>query len=137
MAKSIINFAILEPKDFVLLCADVLEAEGFKDVKVTEGSGDWKIDITADEFLESQAGDYEILHFMVQCKHYAKSGRNIRLFKEILMNYRYAYPRLSAAKALGKIDNPEALQALTEGLSDSSTIVVRQISKIIARARST
>jgi hypothetical protein len=60
------------------LCADVLEAEGFKDVKVTEGTGDWKMDIVADELLVSQAGDYEILHFMVQCKHYVRSGKNVR-----------------------------------------------------------
>lgn len=76
---STINYQILSPKDFVLLCADVLDAEGFEEVRVLEGPGDWKEDVHADEIIRSQSGVYEILHFRVQCKHYAKSGDNVSL----------------------------------------------------------
>ncbi len=77
MVASIVNYTLLSPKDFVLLCADIMEAEGFKEVRVLEGPGDWKEDISADEIIFSQSGVYEVLHFKVQCKHYAKSGNKV------------------------------------------------------------
>jgi hypothetical protein len=74
-----IDYPILTPKEFVFLCADVLDAEGFEEVRVIEGPGDWKEDVHADEVIHSQSGVYEILHFRVQCKHYAKSGDKVKL----------------------------------------------------------
>ena len=74
-----IDYKILTPKDFVLRCADVIDAEGFEEVRVLEGPGDWKEDVHADEIIHSQSGVYEVLHFKVQCKHYANSGNPVSL----------------------------------------------------------
>ncbi|MBD5491446.1 MAG: restriction endonuclease [Lachnospiraceae bacterium] len=51
----------LEGHDFELFCAELLEKQGFLDVEVTRGSGDFGIDILAEK---------DGITYAIQCKRY-------------------------------------------------------------------
>ncbi len=52
----------LEGHDFEFFCADLLRAQGFIDVEVTRGSGDFGVDILAEK---------DGVTYAVQCKRYS------------------------------------------------------------------
>ncbi|MDE6406057.1 MAG: restriction endonuclease [Lachnospiraceae bacterium] len=52
----------LEGHDFEFFCADLLKAQGFIDVEVTRGSGDFGVDILAEK---------DGITYAVQCKRYS------------------------------------------------------------------
>lgn len=51
----------MEGRDFEFFCADLLEKQGFMDVEVTRGSGDFGVDILAEK---------DGVTYAVQCKRY-------------------------------------------------------------------
>ena len=68
---------VKDPKIFERLCADLLSAEGFQidSEPYVDRSG---TDILAVEEFRSHASEQTIrVHWRVQCKHYARSGRNL------------------------------------------------------------
>lgn len=73
-----IDFGQLTWEQFEKLCVDLLEAEGFMNVMASGGAGgDQGRDISAEELITSRTGKQWILQWMVQCKHYAASGRSV------------------------------------------------------------
>ncbi len=62
--KTAKNIDSLSGREFEFLCASVLRENGFSNVKVTPGSGDYGVDIIAEK-----GG----LSYAIQCKHYSKN----------------------------------------------------------------
>jgi hypothetical protein len=62
--KSATNIDSVSGREFEFLCASILRENGFSNVRVTQGSGDYGIDILAEK-----GG----LLYGIQCKHYAGS----------------------------------------------------------------
>lgn len=97
----------MEGYSFEYACADILSANGFKNVKVTKGSGDFGVDI-----LASKNG----IKYAVQCKRYSHKLNNApiqeviggltyyRCQKGIVMTNNYF---TEPAKVLAKINNVE------------------------------
>ncbi|MBE5932942.1 MAG: restriction endonuclease [Lachnospiraceae bacterium] len=56
------NFDIMEGHDFEYFCADILRKNGFTNVQVTQGSGDYGIDILAKK---------DDIKYAIQCKCYS------------------------------------------------------------------
>ena len=76
--RTLIDFSRLKDwKQFQDLCADLLEAEGFKNVHSAGTGPDFGRDLWAEEELEFSAGLSETIKWIVQCKHYAGSGRAV------------------------------------------------------------
>ena len=73
-----IDFTQLNWEQFEQLCVDLLEAEGFTNVVPSGGwGGDQGRDIAAQESITSRTGKQWTVQWMVQCKHYAVSGRSV------------------------------------------------------------
>ena len=73
-----IDFAQIDPEEFELLCEDLLQAMGFSiDAKVSRGP-DLGKDIIASQTTTDRAGFSETHRYLIECKHYAKSGRSVR-----------------------------------------------------------
>jgi formylglycine-generating enzyme required for sulfatase activity len=65
-------------EEFELLCEDLLRAMGFAiEAKVARGS-DLGKDIIATRTLTDLVGFSEVHRYLVECKHYAKSGKSVR-----------------------------------------------------------
>ena len=62
--KTTTNIDSLSGRDFEFLCASVLRANGFSNVRVTPGSGDFGVDVLAEKGGRK---------YGIQCKHYSKS----------------------------------------------------------------
>lgn len=90
--------------DFEYYCADLLEADGFTDVQVTRGSGDYGIDILAEK---------DGVTYAIQCKRYAGlvgvkavqeayAGRDYydRMVGAVLTNQYFTSPAVEAATKL-------------------------------------
>jgi hypothetical protein len=74
-----LGFERLNWKEFESLCVELLKAEGFANVKKL-GRGATGGDLVADEPLPpSPSGRQEVVHWLVQCKHYAGSGKSVSL----------------------------------------------------------
>jgi formylglycine-generating enzyme required for sulfatase activity len=73
-----IDFTLIDAEEFELLCEDLLQAMGFSiEAKVARGP-DLGKDIIASYRTADRAGFSEIHHYLIECKHYAKSGRSVR-----------------------------------------------------------
>ena len=97
-------FEDMEGHEFEYFCADLLEQNGFIDVEVTRGSGDYGIDILAEK---------EGVTYAVQCKCYtapvgvkavqeAYAGRDYygRMVGAGMTNQYFTAPAVEAAKKL-------------------------------------
>jgi len=73
-----IDFTQIDPEEFELLCEDLLQAMGFSvEAKVARGS-DLGRDIIAAQTVTDRAGFAETHRYLVECKHYAKSGKSVQ-----------------------------------------------------------
>lgn len=94
----------LEGRDFEFFCADLLRGQGFIDVEVTRGSGDFGVDILAEK---------DGVTYAVQCKRYnAPVGVEAvlrtyggqayyeRMVGAVMTNQYFTSPAVEAAKKL-------------------------------------
>lgn len=94
----------MEGHDFEYYCADILRANGFLDVEVTKGSGDFGADILAEK---------DGVTYAVQCKCYDKpigvkavqeiyAGRDFydRMVGVVMTNQYFTQPAVELAKKL-------------------------------------
>jgi restriction system protein len=94
----------LEGHDFEYYCADILRANGFLDVEVTKGSGDFGADILAEK---------DGITYAVQCKCYDKpigvkavqevyAGRDFydRMVGVVMTNQYFTQPAVELARKL-------------------------------------
>lgn len=94
----------LEGHDFEYFCADLLEQNGFIDVEVTKGSGDYGVDVLAEK---------DGVTYAVQCKRYdgpvgvkavqeAYAGRDYydRMVGAVMTNQYFTEPAVAAARKL-------------------------------------
>ena len=94
----------LEGHDFEFFCADLLRAQGFIDVEVTRGSGDFGVDILAEK---------DGVTYAVQCKRYSGpvgveavlrtyGGQAYyeRMVGAVMTNQYFTSPAVEAAKKL-------------------------------------
>ena len=94
----------LEGHDFEYFCADLLEQNGFIDVEVTRGSGDYGVDVLAEK---------DGVTYAVQCKRYdgpvgvkavqeAYAGRDYydRMVGAVMTNQYFTEPAVAAARKL-------------------------------------
>lgn len=94
----------MDGHDFEFFCADLLERNGFIDVEVTKGSGDYGVDVLAEK---------EGVTYAIQCKRYdapvgvkavqeAYAGRDYydRMVGAVMTNQYFTQPAVSAAKKL-------------------------------------
>lgn len=94
----------MEGHDFEYFCAELLEDNGFVDVEVTRGSGDYGVDILAEK---------DGVTYAVQCKRYTSpvgvqavqqvyAGRDYydRMVGAIMTNQYFTAPAVEAAKKL-------------------------------------
>jgi hypothetical protein len=73
-----VDFTQIDPEEFELLCEDLLQAMGFAvEAKVARGP-DLGKDIIATETVTSRAGFSETHRYLVECKHYARSGKSVQ-----------------------------------------------------------
>lgn len=97
-------FGDMEGHEFEYFCADLLEKNGFVDVEVTRGSGDYGIDILAEK---------EGVTYAIQCKRYtapvgvkavqeAYAGRDYydRMVGAVMTNQYFTAPAVEAAGKL-------------------------------------
>lgn len=94
----------LDGHDFEFFCADLLRAQGFIDVEVTRGSGDFGVDILAEK---------DGVTYAIQCKCYtapvgvkavqeAYAGRDYydRMVGVVITNHYFTQPAVEAARKL-------------------------------------
>ena len=94
----------MEGHEFEYFCADLLEKQGFVDVEVTRGSGDFGVDILAEK---------EGVTYAVQCKRYngpvgvdavlrTYAGRDYydRMVGVVMTNQHFTAPAVAAAEKL-------------------------------------
>lgn len=94
----------MDGHDFEFFCADLLERNGFDDVEVTRGSGDFGVDVLAEK---------DGVTYAVQCKRYdnpvgvkavqeAYAGRDYydRMVGAVMTNQYFTDPAVKAAKRL-------------------------------------
>lgn len=94
----------MEGHDFEYFCAELLEQNGFIDVEVTKGSGDYGVDVLAEK---------DGVTYAVQCKRYdgpvgvkavqeAYAGRDYydRMVGAVMTNQYFTEPAVSAARKL-------------------------------------
>ena len=98
------DFDLMEGHDFEYYCAELLRKNGFQEVEVTRGSGDYGIDILAEK---------EGVTYAIQCKCYtspvgvkavqeAYAGRDYydRMVGAVLTNQYFTQPAVDAARKL-------------------------------------
>jgi formylglycine-generating enzyme required for sulfatase activity len=74
----LIDFTQIDAEEFELLCEDLLQAMGFSiEAKPARGP-DLGKDIIAAQVVNDRAGFSETHRYLVECKHYAKSGTSVR-----------------------------------------------------------
>lgn len=91
-------------RDFEFFCADLLEENGFLEVEVTKGSGDYGVDVLAEK---------DGVTYAIQCKRYdapvgvkavqeACAGREYydRMVGAVMTNQYFTQPAVEAAKKL-------------------------------------
>lgn len=91
-------------RDFEFFCADLLEQNGFYEVEVTKGSGDYGVDVLAEK---------DGVTYAVQCKRYdfpvgikavqeACAGREYydRMVGAVMTNQYFTQPAMDAARKL-------------------------------------
>lgn len=94
----------MEGHEFERYCAELLEANGFQEVEVTKGSGDYGVDILAEK---------DGVTYAIQCKRYtgpvgvaavqqAYAGRDYydRMVGAVLTNQYFTAPAVEAARKL-------------------------------------
>lgn len=94
----------MEGHDFEYYCASLLEKNGFIDVEVTRGSGDYGVDVLAEK---------DGVTYAIQCKRYegpvgvkavqeAYAGRDFydRMVGAVMTNQYFTQPAVNAAKKL-------------------------------------
>ena len=94
----------LEGHDFEYYCAELLRRDGFLNVEVTKGSGDYGVDILAEK---------DGITYAIQCKRYSKpvgvkavqeayAGRDMydRMVGVVMTNQFFTTPAVEAAKKL-------------------------------------
>lgn len=94
----------MDGHDFEYFCADLLEKQGFMDVEVTRGSGDFGVDILAEK---------EGVTYAVQCKRYqgpvgvdavlqTYAGKDYydRMVGAVMTNQYFTSPAMEAAEKL-------------------------------------
>lgn len=94
----------LEGHDFEYYCAELLRRDGFLNVEVTRGSGDYGVDILAEK---------DGITYAIQCKRYSKpvgvkavqeayAGRDMydRMVGVVMTNQFFTTPAVEAAKKL-------------------------------------
>lgn len=97
-------FDLMEGHDFEYYCAELLKNNGFQEVEVTKGSGDYGIDILAQK---------DGVTYAIQCKCYtapvgvkavqeAYAGRDYydRMVGAVLTNQYFTQPAVEAARKL-------------------------------------
>ena len=97
-------YDLMEGHEFEYYCAELLERNGFREVKVTKGSGDYGIDILAEK---------DGVTYAIQCKCYgtpvvvkavqeAYAGRDYydRMVGAVLTNQYFTQPAAEAARKL-------------------------------------
>lgn len=97
-------FDDMEGHDFEYFCADLLQQNGFQEVRVTKGSGDYGVDILAEK---------DGVTYAIQCKRYqepvgvkavqeAYAGRDYydRMVGAVLTNQYFTTPAVEAARKL-------------------------------------
>jgi len=73
-----IDFTQIDPEEFELLCEDLLQAMDFSiEAKVARGP-DLGKDIIAAQTVTDRAGFSETHRYLIECKHYATSGKSVR-----------------------------------------------------------
>ncbi len=95
---------VMEGHDFEYFCADLLERQGFMEVEVTRGSGDFGVDILAEK---------DGVTYAVQCKRYqgpvgvdavlqTYAGKDYydRMVGAVMTNQYFTSPAVQAAKKL-------------------------------------
>lgn len=95
---------LMDGHDFEYYCAELLRQQGFLEVEVTKGSGDYGIDILAEK---------DGVTYAIQCKRYtapvgvkaiqeAYAGRDYydRMVGAVLTNQYFTQPAVEAAKKL-------------------------------------
>ncbi|MCI8542204.1 restriction endonuclease [Acetatifactor aquisgranensis] len=98
------DFDLMEGHDFEYYCAEILRKNGFQEVEVTKGSGDYGIDILAQK---------DGVTYAIQCKCYtapvgvkavqeAYAGRDYydRMVGAVLTNQYFTQPAVEAAGKL-------------------------------------
>ena len=98
------DYDLMEGHEFEYYCAELLERNGFREVKVTKGSGDYGIDILAEK---------DGVTYAIQCKCYgtpvgvkavqeAYAGRDYydRMVGTVLTNQYFTQPAAEAARKL-------------------------------------
>ncbi len=98
------DFDLMEGHDFEYYCAELLKNNGFQEVEVTKGSGDYGIDILAQK---------DGVTYAIQCKCYtapvgvkavqeAYAGRDYydRMVGAVLTNQYFTQPAVEAAQKL-------------------------------------
>ena len=98
------DYDLMEGHEFEYYCAELLERNGFREVKVTKGSGDYGIDILAEK---------DGVTYAIQCKCYgtpvgvkavqeAYAGRDYydRMVGAVLTNQYFTQPAAEAARKL-------------------------------------
>lgn len=94
----------MEGREFEFFCAELLEKNGFQEVKVTRGSGDFGLDILAEK---------DGVTYGIQCKNYTSpvgikavqevyAGRDFydRMVGVVMTNQYFTDPAMTAAKKL-------------------------------------
>ncbi|MCI8946532.1 MAG: restriction endonuclease [Lachnospiraceae bacterium] len=94
----------MEGHEFERYCAELLEGNGFQEVEVTKGSGDYGVDILAEK---------DGITYAIQCKRYtgpvgvaavqqAYAGRDYydRMVGAVLTNQYFTAPAVEAARKL-------------------------------------
>lgn len=69
---------ITDPNDFELLCRDVLQAKGAKILSDPSVGPDQGKDVLIEVISEDNLGSKETNIYVVQCKHFAKSGNSVK-----------------------------------------------------------
>lgn len=73
-----VDFTRIDPEEFELLCEDLLQAMGFIiEAKVARGP-DLGKDIIAAHTMTDPAGFVETRRYLIECKHYAASGKSVQ-----------------------------------------------------------
>lgn len=72
-----INWSKLSPDRFEKLCSDLLELDGFFNIRRIGGSGDRGRDILANKQISLFQGLNEVQNWLIQCKRYAKTNLTI------------------------------------------------------------
>lgn len=86
------NWEHISPDRFEQLCSDIIESEGFYNIRRMGGSGDRGRDILAQKESQLLYGSKEIQNWIIQCKRLVKSNLTINDLNEELGKVRMHKP---------------------------------------------